>query len=81
MCQVLLFCSHQNQCSAGFHDVVIFKSQIQVTDLTSPNIDYTSLLTTCHKLTARNNIDFSQYSKKGPPVYLLYLCNTFVFHM
>lgn len=63
-CQVLLFCSHQNQFCAGFHDIVIFKSQIQVTDLTSPNIDYTSLLTTFHKLTTRNNTDLRRHNKK-----------------
>lgn len=81
MCQVLLFCSHPNQCCAGFHDTVIFKSQISVTDLISLNIDYTSLLTTFHKLTTRENTDSGQYSKKGPPGYLLYLCNTFIFRM
>lgn len=81
MCQVLLFCSHQNQCSAGFHDIVMFKNQIQVTELTSPNIHYTSLLTAFHKLTTRDNTDFSQYRKKGLPGYLMYLCNTSIFHM
>lgn len=80
MCQVLLFCSHQNQCCAGLHDIVILKSQMQVTDLTS-NTDYASLLATSYKLTTGNDTDFSQYSEKGPPGYLLCLCNTFIFHM
>lgn len=79
MCQVLLFCSHPNQCCAGFHDIVIFKSQIpwHIWHLQT----LTTLLTTYHKLTTRENTDSGQYSKRGPPGYLVYLYNIFIFDM
>lgn len=79
MCQVLLFCSHPNQCCADCHYIELFKSQIPVTDLTTPNIDHTS-----HNLPQINykrEYRFCQCSKGGPSVYLVYLCNIFIFSM